>query len=431
MRYFEVIRTANGNLKKSKLRTFLTASAVFMGALTLMLTFGVGAGLKAYVEEQVSAAGAKDALIIIPKGEAVAGISNEEPVAYDAESSNTSGSPGGIGGFPTINGEDLASIEARNEIISIDPLYNIEPEYLAYQDKQFKGIVFQYLEGLNIPMSAGRLIDNNSGQNEITIAPAFVEAFGFSTQQEAVGKELTIAFRIATGAIEQRQAIIVGVQEKTLIQGNAMQISLPLAQDIYQATRNGLPQAQQEVYGAAVAKYDTSISEQELLNLKTELDEAGFNAQTLDDQLGIITSIIDGITTFLTVFAAIALAAASFGIVNTLLMAVQERTREIGLMKALGMSRGKIFALFSIEAVLIGFWGSIIALLAANVLGRIGNTVATNTILKDFEGLELFSFPAISMIPIVLLVMAIAFFAATLPARRASRLDPIEALRYE
>jgi putative ABC transport system permease protein len=112
-------------------------------------------------------------------------------------------------------------------------------------------------------------------------------------------------------------------------------------------------------------------------------------------------------------------------------MSVQERTKEIGLMKALGMGRRKIFALFSIEAVLIGFWGSILGIIFANFLGKIVNNLSTKGFLKDFPGLNLLSFPAKASTIIVVGIMLIAFLAGTLPARRASRKDPIDALRYE
>ncbi len=112
-------------------------------------------------------------------------------------------------------------------------------------------------------------------------------------------------------------------------------------------------------------------------------------------------------------------------------MSVQERTKEIGLMKALGMSKGKIFTLFSIEAILIGFWGSMLGVGFAVALGKVVNAVASKGFLKDFTGLQLLSFPLKSVAVIVIGIMLIAFLAGTLPARRASQKDPIEALRYE
>ena len=112
-------------------------------------------------------------------------------------------------------------------------------------------------------------------------------------------------------------------------------------------------------------------------------------------------------------------------------MAVQERTKEIGLMKAVGMSRRKIFILFSIEAVLFGLIGSVAGVLAANLLGRAINSVASKGFLKDFDGLQLLSFELASVLTIILGITLIAFLAGTLPARKASKLDAIKALRYE
>ncbi len=428
MKFRDIFLTANGNLRKSKLRTFLTSSAVFIGALTLMLTTGVGYGLRTYVEEQVNAAGAKDALIITAKQESSGPVRNDQAQEYNPDKQ---AAEFGFGQMSTLTKQDIDEIKNTDKITYVEPLYTTPVEYIGNGDKKYTATVTQGLDGLNIPLSAGRTVNADGDAYEITLSPTLVEPLGFGSPQEAVGKTVDIAFKDPRGKIFTFPVNIVGVQQKTFIQGNAMNMSVKLAREAFMKATEGQPDYQRYQFMTAVAKFDSSISDARLDELQKELDEKGFSASTLEDQLGIVNAIINGITTFLNIFAAIALAAASFGIVNTLLMAVQERTREIGLMKALGMGRKKIFLLFSLEAMLIGLWSSLLALGAANIIGRIGSKFASDTILKDFEGLELFSFPALPMLGVVALIMAIAFLAATLPARRASRLNPIEALRYE
>jgi putative ABC transport system permease protein len=133
----------------------------------------------------------------------------------------------------------------------------------------------------------------------------------------------------------------------------------------------------------------------------------------------------------MSLFALVALLAASFGIINTLVIAVLERTKEIGLQKALGMGRGKIFAVFSFESVLIGFWGALLGTLGGIVVGLVANSVLITAYAESFEGFTLFVFTAPSIAIVMTLVCTIAFVAGVLPAIRASRLNPIESLRYE
>ena len=100
-------------------------------------------------------------------------------------------------------------------------------------------------------------------------------------------------------------------------------------------------------------------------------------------------------------------------------------------MKAMGMSQSKVFLLFSVEAILIGFWGSFIGVAAAFGTGQIINKFASENFLKDLPGFDLMVFPITSLGIIMLVVMLIAFLSGTLPARRAAKQDPIDALRYE
>ena len=100
-------------------------------------------------------------------------------------------------------------------------------------------------------------------------------------------------------------------------------------------------------------------------------------------------------------------------------------------MKAMGMNSGRVFALFSFEAVFIGFLGSAIGAGIAIGLGSLLSTALSRSLLSNLPGLHILQFSATSVIAIVLVVMAISFVAGTLPARRAARQNPIDALRYE
>ncbi len=127
----------------------------------------------------------------------------------------------------------------------------------------------------------------------------------------------------------------------------------------------------------------------------------------------------------------IALAVASLGIINTLIMAIYERTREIGVMKAVGASKGTIRWLFTVEAGSIGFWGGVVGVVIAWIAGQVINVIAHLTFLKDYKGFNISAFPLWLILAVIALSTGVALVAGLLPANRAARLDPIEALRYE
>lgn len=428
MLLWDVIVTANSNLKKSKLRTLLTISAVFIGALTLMLTTGVGAGLESYVDKQVNSVGAKDILIIRIANEntPLSSSSSNTPKEFDPNAK-----PHGQFSQPLLTDADIEKIKNTPGILEVTPVYGIQAQYITTGDKKFQANLRQTAKGVNQPLVAGRLVDIDSERYEVTIPKEFVSILGFENNQNAVNKTATFGFKNAEEQIFEITATIVGIQETSIINSNQITSNVAFMQTAFDKAYLGIPINQKNKYPIANARFDGSKNQQQIKDLQKKLKEQGYTATTLDDILGIVTSIVNAITIFLNIFAGIALIAATFGIINTLLMAVQERTREIGLMKALGMGKSKIFILFSLEAVSIGFWGSLIALGVANILGRIGSNVASETLFKDFSGLELFSFPALPMLGIIFVIMFISFIAGALPARLASKLDPIEALRYE
>ena len=114
-------------------------------------------------------------------------------------------------------------------------------------------------------------------------------------------------------------------------------------------------------------------------------------------------------------------------------MAVHERTREIGLDKALGMSSAHVFLSFSLEAIMLGFWGSVFGIVMSVIIGNIANAAfhASGGFLESFPTFHLVVYTIQDIISVTILIMVIAFLAGTLPARRAAHKNPIDALRYE
>jgi putative ABC transport system permease protein len=426
MRFVDILRMASSNLKRSKLRTGLTIVAIFIGAVTLTLTNGIGSGIATYIDEQVGNIGAEDMLIIQAKS---GNPLDTGPKEYDPNV--TTANSGGVATV-VLGKKDIQKIAEEPGLKNVQGDYLLATEYIAgVNGKKFKAAIGSYYDGLRLSLAAGQYPDNKSGEHQILLTVTYLESLGFSSANEALGKSVEVGIKNPRGEVKNLQAKVVGVQEQTLMSAGGLSANRSLAGDLYNIQTEGVPAEIKQQQPYVTARFDTNIGEDGLAKLKADLDAKGYTAVTVQDQIGILKQVISAVIMVLNFFAGIALLAASFGIVNTLLMSVQERTKEIGLMKAVGMSRKKLFLIFSTEAILLGFWGSLLGSLAGVGVGKVVNRLATKTFLKDLVGFELTSFPATSIVAIMLIIMLIAFLAGTLPARRASKLDAIEALRYE
>src|SRR5690606_2305797 len=205
---------------------------------------------------------------------------------------------------------------------------------------------------------------------ELYLPVSFVEPLGFASPQAALGEEVVIGASDAFGRQHELRAVVAGVQQTSLF-GDSALLSHDLSQALLAAQTSGLPEAVTAVYHSATARFALGANATQIDAIKEALAAEGLAGITIADRLGAFQTVLDAIIGVLNAFAVIALVAAGFGIINTLLMSVQERTREIGLMKAMGLGAGKIFALFSAEAVFIGFLGSAIGSVVAIVLGSV------------------------------------------------------------
>jgi putative ABC transport system permease protein len=165
------------------------------------------------------------------------------------------------------------------------------------------------------------------------------------------------------------------------------------------------------------------------------VNKMGFRAFSVTSQLEEIERIFLIVNSSLALIGGIALLVASFGISNTMIMAIRERTREIGIMKAIGGSDGEIMRIFFVEASLIGLLGGTLGVIAGWGIDRIANRLANDYIVRQagqsFRLVEFFSIPWYLLGGAILFAVVISLIAAIYPALRAAKVDPIKALRYE
>lgn len=427
MKFWDLIKIANRNLTRSKLRTFLTVMAVFIGSITLVMTNGLGDGLRNYIENQVKNIEGNNVLFVRKKFDSETDKpKGSKTLEYKETSRDEAGNmidPNSV----TVSVGQMESIGREfPEVKTVTPFYRTDGEYITLDGaKKYQLELGMLSEGVVQKTEAGKTID---GYGQILLPLSLAREIDQNIDN-LIGKTATIAYKVGqNGELKTMSLIVVGVATKGFTANVNSFVDPRTAQTIYEDQNRQSNNFNQ--FQNFTLQLNTT-DEKQIAELKKKLDAKGFTAETVADQK---KRTYDGIAIFKTgmnLFAFISLLAASFGIINTLVIAVLERTKEIGLQKALGMGRGKVFLLFSLESVLIGFWGAVLGVLIGFVVGIIANIFLARTYLESFEGYSLFVFTPQSIIFVILLVCVIAFLAGVLPALRASRLNPIEALRYE
>ncbi len=166
--------------------------------------------------------------------------------------------------------------------------------------------------------------------------------------------------------------------------------------------------------------------------VEDSIKKMGFNAFSLIDATRSMRQFFAVLDGFLAIFGSLALAVASIGIVNTLVMAILERRREIGIMKAIGASDADVRGLFFAEAGAMGLVGGAVGVTLGWVIGHLIN-FGTNIYLQrqHFPAAQIWSVPLWLVLSAIAFSIVVSLLSGLYPAARAARLDPVQALRYE
>ena len=165
--------------------------------------------------------------------------------------------------------------------------------------------------------------------------------------------------------------------------------------------------------------------------VQQQITKIGFNSFSLNNQVDEIRYVFMVVNGGLALLGGIALLVASFGIANTMIMSILERTREIGIMKAIGGSDSEIMRIFFFEASLIGLAGGTFGVVGGWGVDRIANFLVNRYVVKVAPYIEFFSIPWYLWLSAIAFAVLISLLAAVYPALRAARVDPIKALRHD
>lgn len=452
MRRRDILRRAARNLSQAKVRTFLTSLAIAVGAFTLTLSLAAGEGARRYANDLLKNNVDPQALFITKDDSLTSGRGGNMQLQEYSEDSGEGYRPGST--VKMLNKDDIANIEARSDIQNVVPLYSLAPTYTQFEgmDKKYTASLSYYDSTIMNATAAGELpkLGVQIKDNQIVVPEEYASDLAVSPAV-LIGKKVTITFsRSAQSPTEEQitaalmaggqaavadlvkpehksfEFTVVAVMKKSamaLASMTQLLISTNAAKTVTMFTEGNSATAGQVVGVTAIARGDAETAKDAIIK------EYGFSVQTAKDAQTILFTFVNILQGIVAGFAVLALIASVFGIINTQYISVLERTSQIGLMKALGMSRSGVARLFRNEAAWIGFLGGALGALAGLLLGWIANPIITKALDLGEHSLLVFVWWQI-IVMIVALVM-VAVIAGWFPARKAARLDPIEALRTE
>lgn len=405
MLFTELLKMAWRSLAANKLRTFLTMLGVIIGVTSVIALVSVGMGVKKNVVDSISRLGS-NMLIVMPG------------------SSNRGGMRGAAGSMITLTYDDAEAIKNKIKNVShVSPTVQTSQQ-IVYGHENWNtsvtGVIPEYVSIQSLTLKSGLFFSERDVniRNRVAVIGSTVATNLFG-EINPVGKKIRIGnapYTIigvleskgqSTGGQDQDDVVLIPL---TTAQERLIGITYVRSINVQVSDADKMDEVQNNI--------------EKLLRQRHRIREGAeddFNVRNMTSIMETMSSTTTMITLLLGAIAGISLIVGGVGIMNITLASVTERTREIGIRKAIGATYSNIMLQFLIESTMISVIGGIIGIIigigAAQAISKFGDftTVISGMSIAASFGFSLF----------------VGVFFGMLPARKAARLDPIEALRYE
>ncbi len=411
MNVTESIHIALRSLSANKLRSGLTMLGIIIGVMAVIVMLSIGRGAQTAITNQITSIGTN--LLYVRAG------STQSEGVRTAEGSSA-----------TLTQEDGQALEGLNNIVAVAPEVDSfgQVVYLGNNDNsRVIGTTAEYLDVMNVTLADGDFISaaNVTGQSAVVVLGAQVATDLFDTTSP-VGQSIRI---------NGQNFRVIGVMQSkggTGFMNSDTQIYVPITTAMSRLGRPGQFRGGNTVSVINVKITNTSVQDSVVQSISEVLRERhhvqfqdDFNIQSQQDILNTANQVTGILTLFLGGVAAISLIVGGIGIMNIMLVSVTERTREIGLRKAVGARKRDILAQFLTEATFLSLSGGLAGVLIGAIISsfisgiKYGGTTVNAVVDPD------------SVLLAILFSAGVGLFFGSYPANRAAGLRPIEALRYE